>query len=597
MRETVANLVTMLQLSWQADRLRSVGALITTALIPVTRPLRAIGLGVLADGVASGSFRRAATGAVAIAGLTAAGRLFDWASMTVRMRLREHTILLLDERVIDLAASAPSIEHYERPDYHDRMELLQEDRGFLVNPFMPIAWTVASVVQVATTVVVLGALHPALILLPIAGVPSLVLTARGQKMREQVRDEQAPRWRLTDHFMRLATEPASAKEVRVFDLAPELERRHREVFAVMDRRQYAIDIRTGVLMAIGWTVFAVSYMAAVGFVAMRAVAGGFTIGDVVLTLSLGAQIASQLSELVGTTSWFSRTAHAVGRYRWLLSYARASTAATTPTDPAPVPEVLKDGIVFDKVTFSYPGTEAKVLEDVTLRLPAGTIVAIVGENGAGKTTLIKLLTRFYEPTAGRVLVDGIDITRFAVEDWRHRMSGAFQDFAKVQFSARQSVGVGKLSDVDDIVAVRAALDRAAASDLPGQLPDGLDTQLGREFGDGVELSIGQWQKIAIGRAMMRPNPLVLVLDEPTASLDAQTEHALFDRFAAAARETAATTGAITVLVSHRFSTVRMADVIVVITEGGVRECGSHSELVAAGGLYAELYEMQARSYR
>ena len=599
MREVLANLTTMLRLSWQADRMRSVGALVTTGLVPVTRPLRAVGLGVLADGVTRGSFREAAVGAAAIAGLTAANRLFDWASMTVRMRLREHTILLLDQRVIDLAAGAPSIEHYERPEYHDHMELLQEDRGYLVNPFMPIAWTVASLVQIATTVVVLGALHPALILLPAAGIPSLVLTARGQRLRETVRDEQAPRWRLVDHFMRLATEPAPAKEIRVFDLGPELERRHAEVFRIMDRRQYVIDITTGALMALGWTVFAVSYMVAVGFVAMRAIDGGFSVGDVVMTLSLGAQIASQLSELVGTTSWFARTAHAIGRYRWLLDYSTTSKAALTPkvAERVPVPPVLTDGIVFDDVTFAYPGTTAPILKEVDLHFPAGSIVAIVGENGAGKTTLVKLLSRFYEPTAGRIVVDGTDLTRFDVEEWRLRMSGAFQDFAKVQFSARQSVGVGHLANVDDQPAVETALVRAAASDLPAQLPDGLDTQLGREFGEGVELSIGQWQKLAIGRAMMREQPLLLVLDEPTASLDAQTEHALFERFAAAARDTATTTGAITILVSHRFSTVRMADVIVVISGGHVREHGSHAELVAAGGIYAELYELQARSYR
>jgi ATP-binding cassette subfamily B protein len=238
-----------------------------------------------------------------------------------------------------------------------------------------------------------------------------------------------------------------------------------------------------------------------------------------------------------------------------------------------------------------------VLAGVDLHLPAGSTVAIVGENGAGKTTLVKLLLRFYEPTAGRILVDGADLTRFAVDDWRLRASAAFQDFARFQLLARHSIGLGWLPDLDDDPVVTAAVERAAAGDLLDGLPHGLATMLGREFADGAELSIGQWQKVAIARAMMRMAPLLLVLDEPTASLDAPTEHDLFDHFTGAARSLAGGTGAITVLVSHRFSTVRSADLVVVVAGNRIAESGPHDHLVAAGGLYAELYDLQARSYR
>ncbi|HEY0991419.1 MAG TPA: ABC transporter ATP-binding protein, partial [Kofleriaceae bacterium] len=235
--------------------------------------------------------------------------------------------------------------------------------------------------------------------------------------------------------------------------------------------------------------------------------------------------------------------------------------------------------------------------DVNLDLPAGSVVALVGENGAGKTTLVKLLCRFYEPTTGAITVDGVDLARFPVDAWRRRISAGFQDFARLQLLARESIGVGDVDQLDGDAHVLAALERAAAPELPAALPRGLDTQLGREFHGGVELSQGQWQKVALGRAMMRSAPLLMILDEPTASLDAPTEHALFERYAGAARRAAAATGAITILISHRFSTVRMADMILVVAGGRIAEIGDLAALVRAGGLYAELYELQRRAYR
>ena len=223
------------------------------------------------------------------------------------------------------------------------------------------------------------------------------------------------------------------------------------------------------------------------------------------------------------------------------------------------------------------------------------MVALVGENGAGKTTLVKLLARMYEPTTGRILVDGVDLADIEVQGWRRRLSAAFQDFARFELSAQHAVGAGDLAKLDDRGAVLAALERAGASDVLHALPRGLDTQLGARWDDGVDISTGQWQKLALGRALMREDPLVVFFDEPTASLDALSEHALFERYAAEARAGAAR-GAVTVLVSHRFSTVRSADLILVIDGGGVTELGGHEELILRDGLYAELYQMQARAY-
>jgi ATP-binding cassette subfamily B protein len=237
-----------------------------------------------------------------------------------------------------------------------------------------------------------------------------------------------------------------------------------------------------------------------------------------------------------------------------------------------------------------------VLRNVNIEVGAGSVVALVGENGAGKTTLVKLLCKFYEPTEGRITVDGIDLRRFNAEEWRARLSGAFQDFFRFEYAARAAIGVGDLEHVDDEGAVLAAVGRAGAADVVERMPSGLDTQLGPTWHDGVELSIGQWQKLALARGFMRDRPLLTVLDEPTAALDAETEHALFERFAAASRQ-ASDDGRVTILVSHRFSTVRMADQIVVLDGARVVEAGSHDELMARAGLYAELYAMQASAYR
>jgi ATP-binding cassette subfamily B protein len=260
----------------------------------------------------------------------------------------------------------------------------------------------------------------------------------------------------------------------------------------------------------------------------------------------------------------------------------------------PAPERLDDGIRLDRVSFVYPGTDVLVLDDVSVHLPAGRVVAVVGENGAGKSTLVKLLCKMYEPTSGEILVDGAPLSLISSTAWRAEVSGAFQDFFRFEFAARTSVGLGNLPAVADDGAVRVAVRKAGADEVVARLESGLDTQLGPTWPDGVDVSFGQWQKLALARGFMRDEPLLLVLDEPTAALDAETEHDLFSRYAEAAR--AGSRGGITILVSHRFSTVRMADHIVVMQGSKVAQVGSHDELMREGGAYAELYSIQAKAY-
>ncbi|MGH9122652.1 MAG: ABC transporter ATP-binding protein, partial [Acidimicrobiales bacterium] len=331
---------------------------------------------------------------------------------------------------------------------------------------------------------------------------------------------------------------------------------------------------------------------AIAIVAARVTQGHMPVHDLVLTVVLAGQVMSSLQAATSNANWVAWTFTAVRRYVWLIDYAAAHARDEAVTEP---PATLRHGISFEGVAFRYADRPSDALSEVDLFLPAGSTVAIVGDNGAGKTTLIKLLGRYYEPTGGRITIDGVDLSSLDVEAWRRRMTAAFQDHARLELRAGDAIGAGDLDRLNDPGAPFEALERAGASDLLHALSDGMATQLGPEWPGGIDLSGGEWQKVALGRGMMRERPLLLLLDEPTAALDAETEHRLFERYASAAEEAAQAVGTITVLVSHRFSTVRMADLIVVLQGGRIVETGSHGELVEAGGLYAELFGMQARA--
>jgi ATP-binding cassette subfamily B protein len=347
-----------------------------------------------------------------------------------------------------------------------------------------------------------------------------------------------------------------------------------------------------------WAIFGLAYIIAVWFVTIRLHG---TAAQVVLVLAAGARLSAYIGATVGEIG-FLRGIWLDGsrRLAWLEDYATAFNESAD----ASVPVVLTKGIRLDNVYFTYPGATRAALENVSLNLPAGTVVAIVGENGAGKTTLIKLLCGLYQPDSGRILIEDIDLARMPPQQWRSCIAGAFQDFFRFEFQAGQTVGLGDVGRLDDRSAVTAAVARAGAADVISGLASGLDTQLGPTWPGGVEVSFGQWQKLALARGFMREQPLLLVLDEPTAALDAETEHALFSRYAEvsrgariAANRANPPNGRITLLVSHRFSTVRMADLIVVLDGARVIETGTHEQLLARKGPYAELYGIQAAAYQ
>jgi ATP-binding cassette subfamily B protein len=550
----------------------------------------------LVDAATTGDVRKAVIAATV---LGATWTLLLTAAITGFMLLQglqERTAMRIDREIIDLTAGLHGVEHHERPEYIDQLQLLRDRRDQISNALRAVVRNVSFFMQIAFTFGLLANLHPLLVLLPLFGIPSMLGGMKMQRILIRADEKVSEKRRLANHFFDLATTAAPGKELRIFGIGRELQRRHDTILLENDQELTRARTKGTVWFAAGWFVFAIGYVLAILFVANRVLQGQGTLGDVVLAMLLASRVNENVSGGVNMAIWLVETMKTVARYLWLLDYAKEHRTGE-PVGGDRIPTVIARGIDVDGVTFRYPGTEQAVLEDVSLHVPAGSTVAIVGDNGAGKSTLIKLLCRFYEPTEGRILLDGVDISTYDFDAWRARMSAGFQDFAKFELVAREVVGVGNLPHMEDEPFVHGALDRANATDVVETLARGFETQLGKSFDDGIELSGGQWQKLALGRAMMREEPLILVLDEPTAALDAQTEHALFERYAGAARAVAQRTGAITLFVSHRFSTVRMADLIIVVEGGRVREVGSHAELMRADGLYAELYELQAKAYR
>jgi ATP-binding cassette subfamily B protein len=552
--------------------------------------LLAVGLRPLVDGAASGDSRRIVVGgvlsglALLLSALAPVG--YRWAVI----RMRERSQMVVQRRLLTLSASAPGLGHIELPAYRDRLELLKQRSDELADGLTLFAIGPITIGQLLVTAVLLGRLQPILLVIPLLAIPAVRLARRAEGLRSSAELRTAADRRAAQDLFSLATSPASGSEVRVHGVGAELVDRHAAASRTRHRAVEAALFRSvGATVGV-WLGYAVAFFGAVALVLREVAAGEATAGDLAMVLGLGAAVvgaAGQLSSLAGAAM---RVRTAADHYHWLEREARKDSGRTSSP-----PSRLADGIALQGVHFAYPGTDRPVLTDVSLRLPAGSVVALVGENGAGKTTLVKLLTGMYEPTAGRITVDGADLAGLDPDAYRERITAGFQDYARFELAVRESVGVGDLTLMTDDRAVRAALD-AAGADFAERLPAGLDTPLGAGWDGGAELSGGQWQRLALARAAMRRRPLLAVLDEPTAALDPHAEHALFQRVTDGARR-GRTDGRITLLVSHRFSTVRMADLIVVLSDGRVTECGTHAELLAGGGLYAELYNLQAESYR
>jgi ATP-binding cassette subfamily B protein len=552
--------------------------------------LLAVWLKLLGDGVLGHRPRLVLLAALGLV-VSATGTWFlRTVSTRVQRRFRDKVTIALESHCARLIASIATIAHHERPDYLDRLSVLRNQVFMLDHMYMSVFSTAGWILRLGVTVALLVSIHPALGSLAAFALPTVLASSWRPGVERAAQEQGAPSARLGRHLFTMATTAPPGKEVRVLGIGPRLMTERREAWERWYGPVAAARWGSAIWHSLAWAVFGAAYLGAVVFVSTRVSSSP---GDVLLVLAAGSRLSAYIGGAVGEIGFLRGVwMDSSRRLAWLEDYAASLTA----TDDQPVPQAINRGITLDGVSFSYPGTSRVVLDDVSLTLPAGAVIAIVGENGAGKTTLVKLLAKMYEPSSGSISVDAVPLARMPADAWRARLAGAFQDFFRFEFQARHSVGLGDPPRINDEAAVRRAVGRAGADDVIERLPAGLDTQLGPTWPGGVDLSFGQWQKIALARGFMRDQPLLLVLDEPTAALDAETEHALFQRFADAARD-GENAGRITILVSHRFSTVRMAQLIVVLDGAKVVESGCHEELMARGGPYSQLYGIQAAAYR
>ncbi|HEY1774771.1 MAG TPA: ABC transporter ATP-binding protein [Solirubrobacteraceae bacterium] len=569
--------------------------LIMSAVAAAASVTYSIGFKLMIDGAIAHDGTRIWLGAGLVAALFTLGWLLAIVSGWEMSMLTDRVNLRLGTRIARLVATLPTLEHLERPELLRRIEQLTSNRRTLAGSPGQLFRLLGQALRAIGIVVLLATVYLPLLVIPLLALAPALADRRAARVQQRSDDDLAEKRRLLTDLFTLATTASSARELRTYGVTEPLARRHAELADVIRRDSVRAAVRSAAWEAVGWGVFAVGVVAAIVILVLRAAHGHVSPGSVVMSVTLMRRAQTQISRSTDTMGSFNTARNAADQLLWLEDHARSFESAGRLR--AKPPARMSRSLTLEGLEFAYPGAEDHtVLGPLELELPAGRSIAVVGENGAGKTTLVKLLCGMYLPSAGRILLDDVDLAQIDIVAWRERVSATFQDFVRFHLPLRDSVGVGDLYRLGDDAAVRSALDRAGGGSLEGELADGLATQVGGRYTGGRELSGGQWQRLALARGLMRENPLLIVLDEPTASLDARTEGLLFERYVQAARVAGEAQGTITLMVSHRFSTVRSADLIVVLENGRIAEVGSHRALIEAHGTYAELYELQARAY-
>lgn len=503
------------------------------------------------------------------------GILAELHSNTVSMELIQH-------------AAGLDLRHFESSEYQDRLERARRQaagRNALLAQIFGQGQSAVTIVSLAAGLFVYA---PWLILLLVVSlVPSVVSEAKFNSRSYYLSRRRSPERRELEYIRYIGASAETAKEIKLFGLGRFLVARFRRLAEtiMLDNKRLATQraIWGGVFAALS----TLAYYGAYAYIVWRTVDGEFSLGDLAFLSGSFLRLNGLFGQLlIGVTNIAGQSLYLDD----LFSFFDIRPTIALPENPKPFPRPIRDGVVFENVGFRYPDTERWAVRGLNFRLGAGETLALVGENGAGKTTIVKLLTRLYDPDEGRILVDGVDLRDFAIDDLRHHIGVIFQDFIRYSFTAAENIGVGRIEAELDRERIRAAAEQSLAAPVIEKLPLGYDQPLGKLFANGRDLSGGEWQKVAIARAYMRDAELI-ILDEPTAALDAKAEAEVFQRFKGLAK------GKTAVLISHRFSTVRMADRILVLSDGRIIESGSHAELITRRGVYADLFELQAAGYR
>jgi ATP-binding cassette subfamily B protein len=501
--------------------------------------------------------------------------LGDRFTQNVNVRLLEH-------------ANSLDLETFESPAFHDRLERARSQASSRLGVFSNIAQCFQQTATLTSLLMGMVFFAPSLVLLQAAAVvPVVAAEARFAALLYRLFREQTTRRRELEYLMLLGTSDSSVREVRVFGLGDYLLGRYRKLAVKLFQESASLSRRRALVGAVLTALGTAAYYGGYVVIVRKTLSGALTIGGMVF---LAGSFQRAKSEIQGIFSLLTRTADQALYLNHIIEFFGLKPRIVSPPNPLPAPRPIRIGLEFCNTMFQYTAGKSPVLRGVSFRIEAGEHVALVGENGAGKTTLIKLIARLYDPTAGRVLLDGVDLREYDMEDLRSQMSIVLQDFVRYEFPVSDNIGLGSVADRENRRKIELAAQKAGASELISGLPKGFDQMLGKRFAGGIELSGGQWQKLALARASMRDAQLI-ILDEPTAALDPRAEHAVFEEFMRL------TTGRTAILISHRFSTVRMADRILVLEDGRIIEQGDHTRLLRHGGRYAELFTLQAAAYR
>ncbi len=485
-------------------------------------------------------------------------------------------------------ATELDLASFEDPVFYDKLERARRQTTGRLTLLASLLGMCQDTLSLITLSGILVVFSPWLMALLVAAViPAFLGETHFTTLAYSVLYRRTPERRLLDYLRFLGAGAQSAKEIKIFGLGRHLADRYQEVSEAIDNENKLLAVKRALVGGSLNLVSTGGYYGAYVVVLARVLSGGISIGTFTMLAGAFQRSRSYIESILSSFNDISEQAMFLSD---LFDFFSMEPTIHSLPGAIPAPRPIRDGFEFRNVNFAYPGSSRLVVENINFRLYPAEKIALIGENGAGKTTIVKLLARLYDPTSGSILLDGVDLRDYDVDDLRREIGVIFQDYMRYDMVVRDNIGFGKIESLQDQVRVASSAQKSLADSLIGRLPKGYDQMVGRRFEGGVDLSGGEWQKLALARAYMRDAQL-LILDEPTATLDARAEFEVFQRFSELTR------GRMAVLISHRFSTVRMADRILVLAGGVIQEQGTHQQLVALGGRYAELFELQAAGYR